>query len=181
MGKLWDYSTVTQPTKYGDDFTYTKAAEYLDIPGAVVEDWGCGTTYGKKFFKNAKYIGVDFSPSKFTDIVADLRGYKSKADCILIRHVLEHNFDWLTILGNAVDSFRRRMVVVTFTPFAGGLKTELITWNENPSVPDLSLCRKCFESRLYKTACYSATKYPTDTQYNSEEVFLIDKCENPTT
>jgi hypothetical protein len=46
------------PAQYGDDESYRKAIEFLDGPG-VLEDWGCGPAYAKRFVKQAKYIGVD--------------------------------------------------------------------------------------------------------------------------
>ena len=46
---------------------------FLDQPGAVIEDWGCGTTYAKKFVRRGTYRGIDGSPVDATDKVVDLR------------------------------------------------------------------------------------------------------------
>src|SRR5262249_18621560 len=113
IGK-WDYRGLAQ-FPYDDETTYKKAMAFLDGHG-IIEDWGCGTAYAKRFVTKSIYIGIDGSKSSFTDRIVDLREYTSDADCILIRHVLEHNYDWKMILTNAVKSFKRRMVLIIFTP-----------------------------------------------------------------
>jgi hypothetical protein len=112
----WDYSADLESTRYGDEPSYQKAAKFLDGCGPVVEDWGCGTAYARKFFKKSRYIGVDGSPSRMTEVVADLRQYRSTPDGILMRHILEHNVEWREILRNALQSFKHRMALVFFLP-----------------------------------------------------------------
>jgi len=110
MKDLWYYSNALEPTAYCDDTSYRLAVDFLDLPGCVLEDWGCGTTYARKFVKHATYRGVDGSNSRFCERHVDLREYReSDADCILIRHVLEHNREWPRILDHAVATFRKRM------------------------------------------------------------------------
>jgi hypothetical protein len=96
----------------GTDSTYRKAAAWLD--NGPVEDWGCGTCYARHFFTHG-YTGVD-GTDDYAHVVADLRDYKSSTYGILLRGVLEHNFEWKDILRNALASCER-LVVITFTPF----------------------------------------------------------------
>jgi hypothetical protein len=101
---------------YGDATTYYMAAAFLsDCP--QVEDWGCGAG-GFAGLCKTRCVGIDASRTPFADRIADLAGYRSDVDGILLRHVLEHNYAWSAILGNAVASFRRKLCLVLFTPFA---------------------------------------------------------------
>lgn len=110
----WNYSTLNEQRVYGDIRSYQLAMEHLN-PCSEVEDWGCGCGVAKRFC-TTKYIGVDGSPSKWSDKVADLTTYRSSCDGILLRHVLEHNPYWKDILRNAISSFRSRLVIVSFLP-----------------------------------------------------------------
>jgi hypothetical protein len=93
---------------YGDSTTYHLAADFL-IDVAEVEDWGCGYGGFRKFCKT-KYIGIDGSSySPAASKIVDLADYRSEAEGILVRHVLEHNYEWESILQNAVSSFRKKM------------------------------------------------------------------------
>lgn len=106
-----------RPFRYGDtDTTYQKALEFLDGPGWIVEDWGCGGGWARQFVTLGQYRGVDVNPGPGTDVVADLRAWRSAVDSILLRHVLEHNPEWRVVLGNAVRSAQRRLCIVLFTP-----------------------------------------------------------------
>lgn len=102
----------------GRQATYRQAVDFLDAPGRVLEDWGGGTGVARGFVQHADYRVVDGSVNSGADEVAELHRYKSEADAILIRHVLEHNHTWRAILHNAVESFRWRFVLVLFTPLA---------------------------------------------------------------
>lgn len=168
MAGLWSFPDEQFP--YGDETTYAKAAEFLH-GCAVIEDWGCATAYFKRFINGAKYIGVDGSASKFCDIVGDLGLYRSQADGILLRHVVEHNYDWKRILQNAVASFTKRLVVVIFTPFGSETKQIATNWSD---IPDLSFCKEelveCFEGLPY-----TEESFKTATQYGVEHVFCISK------
>lgn len=108
---LWnEYHQI--PREYGNPDSYKVAADWLRGYGPV-EDWGCGTRAAEKYLVPSRYAGIDGS-GRFPDVLADLRGYSSTVHCILIRHVLEHNFEWAKILGNALQSFRNRMALVMF-------------------------------------------------------------------
>lgn len=133
---MWDYSKIEVPTPYWGDETYRKAIAFLDGPG-VLEDWGCGTAYAKQFVKQATYVGVDSSPSRFNDVTETLSTRSSRPEAILLRHVLEHNFNWDKILINAIASFQKRMVLVIFTPF-NCCGTFELAYHYDIGVPDLS-------------------------------------------
>jgi len=113
----WDrwYARRATPVAMGSMATYKRAAEWLDRPGCLLEDWGGGTGYARRLVQWAAYRVIDGSPSEWTDEVAELAAYRSEADCILLRHVLEHNDEWRAILDNAAASFRWRMAVVLYT------------------------------------------------------------------
>ena len=104
------------PRSFGDTESYGIACEMLDSHG-VVEDWGCGCAYAKRFFKLASYIGVDGSYSEHCDIVDDLRTRESNPDGILLRHILEHNIQWESLLVNAMNCTKSKLVIVFFLPF----------------------------------------------------------------
>ncbi len=118
----------------GDDTTYRKAAEFLN--DGPVEDWGCGTCYAKQFFTQP-YTGID-GTADYADIVADLRRYQSNTHGILIRHVLEHNFEWELILRNAIVS-AKKLVLIVFTPFTE--KTGPKNFH-SIGVPNISFCKE---------------------------------------
>jgi glycosyltransferase involved in cell wall biosynthesis len=93
---------------YGIEATYEKAAKFLG--GLQVEDWGCGKAYARKFF-GSSYKGVDGTPDG-CDVVVDLTKYTSQTQGILLRHVLEHNFEWEKVLKNALTSAQKLAIVV---------------------------------------------------------------------
>lgn len=101
--------------RYGVEDSYKIGMDWLN-PCREVEDWGCGPAYARKFRKGS-YIGVDGTPG-YCDKVSDLREYRSDVDGIFMRHVLEHNHDWRKILDNALESFRERMSLIFFSPWA---------------------------------------------------------------
>ena len=102
---------------YGGLASYQIAGAFLSNC-ATVEDWGCGYGTFRSHCVSKSYVGIDGSKSPAAELVVDLRTYTSHVDGILLRHVLEHNpVGWDEILANALASFSRRMVLVTFTPF----------------------------------------------------------------
>lgn len=113
---LWDYSSSAasgKPPVYGTVQSYALAAAYLDGHCDTVADWGCGAAGARPYFKKSKYIGVDGSPG-YADVVADLRAYHGKTAGILLRHVLEHNYDWVQVLQNALGAATHRVAIVLF-------------------------------------------------------------------
>jgi len=110
----WDYSKVSDVC-YSDqkEESYKKASEFL---GDTVEDWGCGTAWARRYFKN--YRGVDIVPSKWNKNIADLTDYTSDVENILLRQVIECSKEWDKILENAKKSFRKKLCLVICTPRA---------------------------------------------------------------
>jgi hypothetical protein len=167
---LWDYSKAVPGQKYGDDdVTYQKAMTFLaDCP--QVEDWGCGFGYAKTYCKTT-YKGVDGSKGPNTDVIADLREYKSDADGILLRHVLEHNHDWKKVLDNAIGSFKNKLVIILFTPLSAETKQIATNWS---NIPDMSFRKEDITSAL-KGFQVKEEVLRTKTQYGIEIMFYVTK------
>jgi mannosyltransferase OCH1-like enzyme len=168
---------------YADPRTAQLAAGWLNIPSIkTVEDWGCG--YGG--FKNylaphQTYIGIDGSQSRFADKIEDLTNYKSKADGIHLRHVLEHNPSWPEILTNFLQSFTQRAVLTLFTPLAD-VETVIARYpNFNDTgveMVDISLS----ENDLYRffndagdIAVRTMKDLNTKSQYGIEHIYLLKR------
>jgi hypothetical protein len=101
----------------GETATYQMAAAFLaDVD--TVEDWGCGAGGFKRFCLAPTYRGIDGSRTPHADEIVDLCAYRSTAEGILLRHVLEHNPRWLTMLDNALASFTRKLCLILFTPLS---------------------------------------------------------------
>jgi SAM-dependent methyltransferase len=164
----WQYGNAT-PFAYGDDVTYRKGMAFLDGHGTI-EDWGAGTGYARRFLTQSEYRAIDGSPSLEVDRVVDLRAYSSDADCIFLRHVLEHNPDWRRILENALRSFRRRMVLVVFTPFAAETQ-EIASWQ---GIPDLAF-RKEDLVAYFEGVAWREEAVVTNTEYLREHVFYLER------
>jgi hypothetical protein len=171
-GKWTDeYRGIEAIELYGDETTYHLAAQFLNDVGTV-EDWGCGAG-GFRRFCQTHYVGVDGSVSPFVDRVVDLETYRSEADGILLRHVLEHNYRWARVLDNALASFRSKLCVVLFTPFAP--VTREIAYNEWIGVPDLSLAKADLVRRFGQLPWTSDENIATDTQYGVEHIFYVTR------
>jgi SAM-dependent methyltransferase len=168
METRWDYAGVEQ-FAYDEETSYAKGIEFLDGHGQI-EDWGCGTAFAKRFVKQSEYVGVDGSRSEFCDVVADLQTYRSDTACLFMRHVLEHNWGWRSILRNAVASFRERMVLIIFTPFEDSERKLL----EENGVPDLALNK---DEILSYFAGLSVTEETirSQTQYGEETLFYVER------
>lgn len=137
MKNRWNYDGLGRVT-YGSTETYKRAAEWLDGHGSVIEDWGCGCAAFKEYVNKSKYIGIEGSKNAYADKCdVNLIEYTSSCDCILLRHVICHNVQWEKILKNAIQSFKKRMVLITFMPMAS--KTEIAFVNTDKryaGVPD---------------------------------------------
>jgi hypothetical protein len=165
------YAGVHDRRPYGDTITYEVGAAFLS-DCATVEDWGCGAGWMRQFVPAARYVGVDGTHSAFVDRVSDLETYTSDVDGIFMRHVLEHNYGWQAILKNALSSFRRRFVLVTFTPH--GETTHEITFLSDPGVPDISFAKNDL-TRHFDGLAWREETYWTDTQYGTETVFFVER------
>ena len=168
-----DFGEKFRPFAYGDDVTYEKGMAFLAGHG-VVEDWGCGFTRARRFAPSDGYVGVD-GCSPHADIIADLTTYRSTADCIFMRHVLEHNADWRRILGNAIRSFRKRMVLIVFTPLSP--ITRVIATSAELTevpVPDIAFRREDLVA-CFGDLQFSEESVASDTQYGGEHIFYLRK------
>jgi hypothetical protein len=74
-----------------------------------VEDWGCGGGGFRRFCLSPRYIGLDGSKTPFADKIVDLCTYSLIAPGIMMRHILEHNYEWERILVSAVRSFQEKL------------------------------------------------------------------------
>jgi hypothetical protein len=167
------YQSAQAPRAYGDTLTYEKAAAFLGGLESV-EDWGCGLAWFRRYLpQTVRYRGIDGSRSRFADHVADLRHYTSQAEGILLRHVLEHNEEWETILANALRSFTKRLVIVLFTPFAE--TTRQIGYNSGLGVPDIAFCKDELTRRFTPHRWSLEENLETRTQYGVEHVFYLEK------
>jgi hypothetical protein len=164
----WDYAT-TEPFPYDDESSYRKGMAFLDGHGKI-EDWGCGTAFAKRFVANSEYVGVDGSESPYCDVTADLQRYTSDTDCLFMRHVLEHNWGWRSILRNAVKSFRRRMVLIVFTPFG---ESEMKLLDEN-GIPNLTLNRDEILG-FFEGMKVTSETIDSNTEYRTETIFYVEK------
>ncbi len=182
LGK-WNYKNIKQPIMYGDEITYKKGAEFLDGQGDI-EDWGCGTGWMKEYIKDSHYIGIDGSESKFVDKVVDLVEYTSNVDCIFIRHILEHDDNWKRILSNAIKSFKKRMVLVIFTPFSktthvlmrhkGGEYSPDNEAGYPGGIPCISFNKEELIS-FFKHLKFTEEFIKTKSAYGRERIFYIEK------
>jgi len=157
--------------RYGDGVTYLMAAAFL-ADMTDIEDWGCGTGAFRQFCQT-KYVGIDGSRTPFADHIADLTRYRSTPDGIMLRHVLEHDYQWDKILANALASFRRKLFLCLFTPFA--TTTHEIAHNRasGVDVPDLSFARADIEHHLVGLNWQVFPEIPTISQYKMEHVYLV--------
>lgn len=130
MKHRWNYKGLGQ-VEYGIRESYERACSWLDQPDWTVEDWGCGCAFARRYFRQAKYIGIDGSQNDFADLCpVDVSERDSRPDAILLRHVLEHNEGWIKLLGNAVRCAQKRLVLVFFIPF--GSETKIINRSTDP-------------------------------------------------
>ena len=169
----WDswYEPLDHPIPYGPSLaSYEKGAAWLE--GLQVEDWGCGAGWFRRYVSPELYRGVDGSHSRFADEVVDLTTYRSQTEGLFMRHVLEHNYEWLPILRNAVGSFQRRMVLAIFTPFAE--TTKVLTVSEM-GVPDLSLPREEVVAEFGDATWTSEEDVEADLDYGVEHIFYLSR------
>ena len=163
---------------YGPSDTYKLAAEWLK--GLAIEDWGCGYAQFKTFHEGP-YTGIDGTDGS-CDWVADLRlpldaqiPHRKEVEGILIRHILEHNPDWRLILKNAVASFKTRMVLVVFTPDAGGQHEKVLAHVDAVNVDDLALSHGEIESFFHECRVVDKKFLSTDTGYGGETIWLVER------
>jgi hypothetical protein len=176
LGK-WDpwYASVTAPGPYGDSVSYQLCADWLR-DCALVEDWGCGTGWLRRLIRAGRYRGVDGSWSPFADEIADLTVYRSHAEGICMRHVLEHNPDWRLVLSAAAASFTRRMALVLFTPM-GDITQAIAPFSNGPvDVPNISFRHEDL-TELFPGDCavtFADLDSP-ETFYHCERIYYLER------
>ena len=172
----WDggYELWPQAVPYGSTETYEQTVPWLAETCAVIEDWGAGPCWGRRWVpETVAYRPIDWSAvavAKWGGQVADLAGYRSDADGILIRHVLEHNHAWAAILDNALASFRKRMCLVTFIPFSAASHMQA---PDSPGL-DWSFARADLTAPMGELL---VTDYgvASDTAFGREHVFKLER------
>jgi hypothetical protein len=157
--------------KYGDVLTYLMAAAFL-AGCEEVEDWGCGRG-GFRRFCPGRYIGVDGSKTPYASRIVELGTYQSSVDGVLLRHVLEHNYNWPAILEAAVKSFRRRLCVVLFTPFADTTRELRHNGESGVDVPDLALAPAEIEAHFKGLEWKLYPNLKSKSQYGVEHVYCV--------
>jgi hypothetical protein len=161
------YATAEVQRPYGDEAAYRKAEEWL--AGLPVEDWGCGYAWFKRYH-NGPYRGVDGTPSRWNDIWADLENYRSSGWNILLRHVLEHNYNWWSVLSNAVESFDKRLCIILFTPTG---ETKILAENVGGlGVPDLGFRIEDITDAFDESIDYIVDTFPADSGYDNIETII---------
>jgi hypothetical protein len=165
-----------RPRRAGCDTTYKRGAAYLADVGRV-EDWGCGTAYFKRFVPAGCYWGIDRDPSAACDQTADLASYTSTTDGLFLRHVLEHDLRWRSVLRNALASFRLRMVLVVSTPFVRATAEHRRV--EGPTagafLPEIRFCRGDLVREFRGIPFRLEENVPTDSPFGREHVFYFCK------
>lgn len=162
------YHGLQEPEPYGDTRSYYVAGAFLK-DCEVVADWGCG----KGFFKTVRpdCVGVDGTLTAFSDVVADLTRYVHFTDGVLLRHVLEHNYDWPSILNNAISSAQYKLCIVLFTPMSD--QTHVITVNPDIDVPDIGFRLEDITGPLGDSGAeVKISHFASATQYGEETVVM---------
>lgn len=174
---IWDYAPwqgrEIQP--FGDETTYARGLGWLAGLQSV-QDWGAGMAYGRRFVPEGRYTAIDSSPSSvpFADVNADLETYRPAPlpEGIFMRHVLEHNPHWRQVLGNALDCFTRRFVLVIFTPF-GPQTTPL---RAEPWF-DISFRKDDLDEFFWRDDMDVREEHlATGTQYSVEHIYYVERC-----
>lgn len=169
--KTWDawYVGLLEPEPYGDTRSYGLAEKFLS-DCETVQDWGCGKGWFKTLRPDA--VGVDGTQTPFSDVVTDLRSYICWTDGVLLRHVLEHNYDWAQILLNAVNSAQHKLCIILFTPL--GEETKEIAFTEQLGVPDLSFALSDLLAYL-EDFSVEMSGFPSATQYGQETILYCTR------
>lgn len=173
VGK-WDRWYNDAPARpYGSTLTYRLGYAFLQ-GCSLIEDWGCGFGYFETLCRPRQCLGLDGSQTAAAGKIVDLVEYTSQVDGIFIRHVLEHDLRWEAILKNALTSFRQRMVLILFTPFAE--RMIVLRQSEYPAVPVIAFSKAGIEAIIAGAGCgHASAELPTDTEYEIECIFFIWK------
>lgn len=166
------YAGLTEPAPYGDSASYRILAEHV-ADCATVEDWGCGKGWMRNFIPDDRYRGVDGTHTMFADEVADLCRYRSDVDGIVMRHVIEHEWEWNLVLANAMASFRRRFALALFTPLQD--ETRQIDHTMIVEVPDIGFAEADIVAHFNGLPYERIVLDPSPTKYGIEHIYLVEK------
>ena len=165
------HADAQDPRAFGEALTYAIAASYLR-GCAEVHDWGCGTGYLRGYVPEGQpYLGIDGTRTQWANVVTDLTDWKTPAEGVVLRHVLEHNPAWRTVLQNAVRSTRVRLAVIFFVPLCeGSAEQDMTPWGpyRNLALPGDGVV-EIIERELHIEAHYTIA---TDTEFGSETMIL---------
>jgi len=179
---LWNkwYENNAQKTVYHDPTTAELAARFINQSDIItVEDWGCGLGGFEDYIgKHQTYIGLDGSNTQFAAKIIDLELYRSSVDAIHMRHVLEHNTAWQTVLINALSSFNKRMALTLFTPYQE--KTTVLARytnfnNTGIDMVDIGFSKDDIIKHFNEIQWSAIDNIATNTQYGIEHIFLLEK------
>lgn len=180
---LWESAYLNRnPFPYGNETSYRLGAEFLKTC-RTVEDWGCGAQWFRRVMHSVqpevRVTGLDGSAG-FCDRTVELAEYfpSVPADGIFMRHVLEHDYNWKTILNRALDSFSQRMALIIFTPFSA--QQTLLSVYHFPaggSCPYLSLPSREIAQELQRhDVVYRIESLPSPgTEYGRETIYWIQR------
>jgi hypothetical protein len=160
------YRGLDGPQPYGEVTSYHIAADFL-ADCETVEDWGCGKGYFSTLRPDV--LGVDGTKTPFSDVVTDLKRYRSEADGVLLRHVLEHNYGWQFILDNAIATARKKLCIILFTPCTEETFAQEIAFTEELGVPDISFSLEQLKPRFHEFAV-TVEHIKSNTQYGEETI-----------
>jgi len=168
----WNYDHLKTPRAYGPKVTYHNALRWLQVCPAI-EDWGCGPGYfGTILPGTVRYFGLDGAVSQWgSKVPIDLATYKSNIPGIMMRHVLEHNMSWRTILANALESFTQRMCLILFVPPIDGIEAVNYSKDDTPILALPSLAIDSMVAPYLVTSHRIKTKSP----YGYETIYYLEK------
>ena len=168
--KDWPKGKVGQ---FGCSTTYLLGYEWLK-ECSLIEDWGCGRGLFQSLCRPGQCRNLDCSCTPWADEQVELVTYKSKVPGIMMRGVLEHNYEWEKVLSNALSSFTERMALILFTPF-GEKQKDL--WPDPTGIPCLSLVKDQLLEVLRKGSVKwnLVENIETQTMFKMEHIFYIWK------
>lgn len=176
----WGTLITGEQRAFGDEITYHRAAQFL-ADCEQIEDWGCGFGWFSKIMSghsDAHVQNLDGTKTDYSDRQVNLCCYRSRAEGILLRHVLEHNHNWRQVLENALHSFQRKLVIVTYTPFTEETHNRGDhEFEDGTRVPVISFrledLQECFKK--YPEISVSEERIQTNTEFRDERLFYLEK------
>ena len=170
----WQYGNA-EPCPDGDDVTYRKGMAFLDGHGTI-EDWGAGTGYARRFVDPKRVPRRRRQPEPrrrpHRRPARAIARTPTASSCATSSSTIP---DWRTILENALRSFRRRMVLVVFTPFAAEThEIALVAGHPRPGASARTIWWRHFEG-----STGARRRVETNTEYLREHVFYLERRSAP--